>query len=135
LIEAPSSRSRRCRIARRVGSANAAKVWPSCRSYFSMWRSIRPAAASCQLGRRECRHNPRMKSILNIAAYKFLPLADLRALRGRLQLLCASASLKGTILLSPEGLNLFVAGAPPSVELLLEELRSWPGLGDLQPKR
>jgi UPF0176 protein len=75
-----------------------------------------------------------MKPILNIAAYKFLPLAELRELRARLQALCKSADLKGTILLSPEGINLFVAGTAPGIERLLAELRSWPGLGDLQPK-
>jgi UPF0176 protein len=72
--------------------------------------------------------------ILNIAAYKFLPLADLRALRSRLQALCKDADLKGTILLSPEGINLFVAGEAPGIERLLTQLRSWPGLGGLQPK-
>src|SRR5712671_7050326 len=72
--------------------------------------------------------------ILNIAAYKFLPLADLRALRSQLQALCKEADLKGTILLSPEGINLFVAGEAHGIEQLLAELRSWPGLADLQPK-
>jgi UPF0176 protein len=72
--------------------------------------------------------------IVNIAAYKFLPLTDLRSLRTRLQTLCKDADLKGSILLSPEGINLFVAGEADSIERLLAELRSWPGLGDLQPK-
>ncbi len=72
--------------------------------------------------------------IINIAAYKFLPLADLRTLRGRLQALCKSADLKGTILLSPEGINLFVAGVASGIERLLAELRGLPGLADLQPK-
>jgi len=72
--------------------------------------------------------------IVNIAAYKFLPLNDLRSLRARLQTLCKDADLKGTILLSPEGINLFVAGGGPGIERLLAELRSWPGVEDLQPK-
>jgi UPF0176 protein len=75
-----------------------------------------------------------MKPILNIAAYKFLPLCELKSLRARLQALCTSADLKGTILLSPEGINLFVAGLPQGIERLLAELRSWPGLEDLQAK-
>jgi UPF0176 protein len=75
-----------------------------------------------------------MKPIRNIAAYKFLPLSDLKALRARLQGLCRSADLKGTILLSPEGINLFVAGVDAGIEQLLAELRSWPGLNDLQVK-
>ena len=68
-----------------------------------------------------------MKPILNIAAYQFLPLSDLKALRTRLQALCKSASLKGTILLSPEGINLFVAGPAQGIGQLLTELRSRPG--------
>ncbi len=72
--------------------------------------------------------------IVNIAAYKFTALPDLRALRLRLKSLCDSHSLKGTILLSLEGINLFVAGVRESIEMLLAELRSVPGLEDLQPK-
>lgn len=75
-----------------------------------------------------------MSRFSNIAAYKFAPLTDLGRLRGRLLALCKSWSLRGTILLSPEGINLFVAGAPEKVELLLAELRSIPGLADLEVK-
>ena len=75
-----------------------------------------------------------MQPILNIAAYRFLPLADLRTLRTRLQRQCKEWELKGTILLSPEGINLFVAGTAEKIELLLAELRSWRGLETLQPK-
>jgi len=75
-----------------------------------------------------------MNPVINIAAYKFLPLYELRALRARLQGLCKAADLKGTILLSPEGINLFVAGTSAGIGQLLTELRSWPGLADLQPK-
>jgi len=75
-----------------------------------------------------------MPPILNIAAYRFLPLTDLRLLRTRLQGQCKEWELKGTILLSPEGINLFVAGTADSIEQLLAELRSWPGLETLEPK-
>jgi UPF0176 protein len=75
-----------------------------------------------------------MPSFSNVAAYQFVPLTDLGPLRGRLLALCKSWGLRGTILLSPEGINLFVAGEPDKVELLLRELRSQPGLADLQAK-
>ena len=75
-----------------------------------------------------------MKKFVNIAAYKFAPLADIGPLRGRLSRLCKEWHLRGTILLSAEGINLFVAGAAEQIELLLAELRSLPGLADLQPK-
>jgi RluA family pseudouridine synthase len=72
--------------------------------------------------------------ISNIAAYKFAHLPDLRVLRERLLTKCKAWGLKGTILLSTEGINLFVAGEREPVELLLVELRSVPGLEDLTPK-
>jgi UPF0176 protein len=72
--------------------------------------------------------------IINIAAYRFLPLSDLRALRERLQRQCKEWELKGTILLSPEGINLFVAGVPEKIEQLLALLRSLPGLETLEVK-
>lgn len=75
-----------------------------------------------------------MSKISNIAAYKFLPLSDLRMLRARLLALCKSWNLKGSILLSTEGINLFVAGAPEKIELLLAELRTIPGLEQFEIK-
>jgi UPF0176 protein len=75
-----------------------------------------------------------MKKIVNIAAYKFVSLPDLHSLRTRLLALCRSWELKGTILLSVEGINLFVAGERKKIDLLLAELHSLPGLEDLQLK-
>ncbi len=75
-----------------------------------------------------------MPNFHNIAAYKFVPLSELRMLRARLLALCKGWELKGTILLSEEGINLFVAGAPGKIEQLLAELRSILGLGELQVK-
>jgi len=42
--------------------------------------------------------------------------------------------LKGTILLSVEGINLFVAGEREKIDLLLTELRSLPAWPICQPK-
>ncbi len=75
-----------------------------------------------------------MSEITNIAAYHFAELADLKPLRQRLLGVCKQRGLKGTILLSTEGVNLFVAGEAPGIEELLAELRAVPGLGALQPK-
>ena len=75
-----------------------------------------------------------MPTISNIAAYKFAELSDLRPARARLLALCKSWQLKGTILLSTEGINLFVAGAKDKIDLLLAELRSIPGLESLEVK-
>ena len=72
--------------------------------------------------------------MLNIAAYKFAPLSDLKPLRERLLAKCKGWGLKGTILLSTEGINLFVAGGAAEIDLLLAELRAIPGLETLPVK-
>jgi UPF0176 protein len=75
-----------------------------------------------------------MDRIVNIAAYKFTPLGELRELRAHLAGRCKEWGLKGTILLSPEGINLFVAGAADEIDRLLADLRRLPGLESLEPK-
>ena len=52
--------------------------------------------------------------VLNIASYKFVRLDGLPQRRKHLRALCSRLDLKGTILLSPEGINLFVAGEETS---------------------
>jgi RluA family pseudouridine synthase len=73
-------------------------------------------------------------SVVNIAAYKFADLGDLHARRDRLRPLAAQWGLRGTILLSPEGINLFVAGTRDATDRLLNELRTDPALADLPVK-
>lgn len=70
----------------------------------------------------------------HLAAYQFGPLSDLRPLRERLQKVCADLQLKGTILVSQEGLNLFVAGLPDSIAGLLAEIRTLPGFESFDGK-
>ena len=74
------------------------------------------------------------KPITNISTYKFAHMTGLKELRERLLKLCKSMELKGTILLSTEGVNLFIAGPAEAVDTLVAELRSLPGLEDLTPK-
>lgn len=75
-----------------------------------------------------------MPAIINLAAYKFAPLTQLKPLRERLLAQCKAWRLKGTILLSTEGINLFVAGERAEIDRLLAELRGVPGLADLPVK-
>lgn len=72
--------------------------------------------------------------VTNIAAYRFAPLENLKVLREDLLRTCRAEGLKGTILLSTEGINLFVAGERPAVDALLDRLRAIPGLQDLEAK-
>jgi UPF0176 protein len=75
-----------------------------------------------------------MDSFVNLSAYKFAPLDNLPALKARLLGVCREQALKGTVLLSPEGINLFVAGSRTNIDALLAELRAIPGLADLPVK-
>ena len=75
-----------------------------------------------------------MSDILNISAYKFVPLPDAVALRERLHARALALGLKGTVLLAEEGINLFLAGPGPAVDEFVAELRKDPRLADLAPK-
>ncbi len=75
-----------------------------------------------------------MAEITNISCYKFAPMADLKPLREELATLCKNWDLKGTILLSTEGINLFVAGPREKIDALVDRLHAIPGLEDLTPK-
>ena len=72
--------------------------------------------------------------VLNISSYLFAPLSDLKRLRDSLRRTCRRLDLRGTILLSTEGINLFVAGPDENVQKLLDKLRQVPGLEKLEAK-
>ena len=61
--------------------------------------------------------------MLNIAAYRFVPLDDLPALQDRLRCSAEAAGLAGTVLLAPEGINLVLAGEATAVRGWLDTLR------------
>ncbi len=74
------------------------------------------------------------KQITNIACYRFAMLGDLKSLRSDLLKKCLDLGLKGTILLSPEGINCFLAGRDNAIQELLTLLRAIPGLADMEAK-
>ena len=57
-----------------------------------------------------------MKSILNIAGYKFVDLPDRDELIQPFQAKCSKLHLKGTILLANEGINFFLAGIEQAID-------------------
>ena len=75
-----------------------------------------------------------MADFTNLSAYSFTPLDDLPPLRERLLQAAVALGLKGTVLLSREGINLFVAGRPSDTAAFVAELRTIPGLENLAPK-
>lgn len=78
--------------------------------------------------------SPTECGVVNIAAYRFVRLHDLPAWRERLRTLCERLSLKGTILLSPEGINLFLAGGRDDVVQFLDQLRAHEAFADIEVK-
>jgi UPF0176 protein len=72
--------------------------------------------------------------IVNVAAYRFVPLADLPALRDAVRTRAEALVLKGTVLLAPEGINLFLAGAREAIDGFLDWLRADRRFADLPVK-
>jgi UPF0176 protein len=71
---------------------------------------------------------------VNIAAYKFVSLDNLDTLRAQYQALCTELGLKGTVLLTPEGINMFLSGPRENIDRYLDWVRSDARLADLQWK-
>ena len=72
--------------------------------------------------------------VINLSAYRFVALDDLPTLRDRV-LECATAlALKGTVLLAPEGINLFLAGPREAVDAFMAWLRTDPRFAGLEAK-
>ena len=55
-------------------------------------------------------------SVLNLSSYRFVSIHDAQSLRAALKRRADELGLKGTILLAPEGINLFIAGTEQSVK-------------------
>lgn len=72
--------------------------------------------------------------MLNIAAYKFVRLTNLVERRDRLRELTRNLALRGTVLLSEEGINLFVAGSVENVNKLIADLVADAEIGCLEVK-
>ena len=73
-------------------------------------------------------------TFVNIAGYKFVTLGDLSDLKAELLPRCRELELKGTILLSTEGINLFLAGDRKGVDTFLNELRQREPFADFEVK-
>jgi len=72
--------------------------------------------------------------VVNISCYKFITLSDREALKAALAQRCQALDLKGTILLAPEGINVFLAGSREAIDAIEAWLRADPRFADLQPK-
>lgn len=68
---------------------------------------------------------------LNISGYKFLPLCELKLIQQQLKERTASFGLRGTILLSSEGININLAGESSAVEAWLSQLYAEADFADI----
>lgn len=75
-----------------------------------------------------------MPAVLNISAYLFVPLTDTLALRESIRSQAAGLSLKGTVLLADEGINLFLAGRAETVRSFVAWLQQDARFAALDPK-
>jgi len=75
-----------------------------------------------------------VNTILNISTYKFVPLSDAPALRELFLQRAVALSLKGTILLAEEGINLFLAGRSDDVREFVAQLHTDARFADIVPK-
>ncbi len=69
--------------------------------------------------------------ILNIVAYKFVGLDELSTQRAQWLARCDALQLKGTVLLSPEGINIMLAGKPEAILSLQREIHDDPRFADM----
>ena len=73
-------------------------------------------------------------TVINIAGYKFIALDDPVALKTALTSRCLALGLKGTILLAPEGINVFLAGTRDAIDDLRAYLHLDARFADLEFK-
>ncbi len=76
-----------------------------------------------------------MDSPVAVAAlYRFAPIADPRALRDELEILCRTNGIKGTLLVAGEGINGTIAGAQDNLASVIAFIRSQPDLAETDVK-
>jgi len=75
-----------------------------------------------------------VSAVLNISSYLFVPLTDTLTLRESIRSQAAGLSLKGTVLLAEEGINLFLAGSADSVRGFVAWLKQDARFATLEPK-
>ncbi len=63
-----------------------------------------------------------MTTYINISGYKFTQLTNLEALQENLKTHCLALGLKGTILLSTEGINVFLCAKPAAIKNFIDYL-------------
>ncbi|MET3117505.1 UPF0176 protein [Undibacterium sp. GrIS 1.8] len=71
---------------------------------------------------------------VNISAYKFITFNDTAEKRPEFIAKCQELKLKGTVLLTPEGINMFLAGLRHEIDAYMEWLHTDPRFADIVAK-
>lgn len=71
---------------------------------------------------------------INISAYKFITFNDTAEKRPEFLAVCQKLNLKGTVLLTPEGINLFLAGLRHEIDGFMDFLHADPRFSDVVAK-
>jgi UPF0176 protein len=71
---------------------------------------------------------------VNISAYKFITFNDTAEKRPEFLAKCQSLNLKGTVLLTPEGINMFLAGLRHEIDAYMDWLHTDPRFSDVVAK-
>ena len=74
------------------------------------------------------------KPYVNISAYKFITFNDTAEKRPEFMAKCESLNLKGTVLLTPEGINMFLAGLRHEIDAYMDWLHTDPRFADVVAK-
>ncbi|WP_085316333.1 sulfurtransferase [Derxia lacustris] len=77
---------------------------------------------------------PIASNIVNISAYRFVALDDLPAIASSVQARCTELGLKGTVLIAPEGINLFLAGDRAAIDGFVSWIEADARFAELAPK-
>lgn len=73
-------------------------------------------------------------TILNVSAYKFVPLDNPELLQAKFRARCQALGIKGTILLANEGINLAIAGPEKSMRQFMRQMRDEAVFSDIEFK-
>ena len=71
---------------------------------------------------------------INISAYKFITFNDTAEKRAEFIAKCEELNLKGTVLLTPEGINMFLAGLRHEIDAYMKWLHTDPRFADVVAK-
>jgi UPF0176 protein len=75
-----------------------------------------------------------LQMVLNLAAYRFVAIADVAGLALTLRERLEAAGLRGSVLVAPEGINLFLAGEPQTLRGFVAWLQRDPRFADMPLK-